>query len=174
VLAFGGSEEHSSCRLLKAEGVRFESIHLPRGVAIANDGSMTMVNCTSTGDRLHVGYDASLVMEDYCIFGSSDSGIYCDGKLDATRCIFEENTRRGVRRRRAGQSQVGGLRGAQQLGRRVRVQPGQMTLVGGTISGNKRDGVDAINCGTVTVAAAEHSEKRDRPQTVSTGNGENN
>jgi len=40
----------------------------------------------------------------------------------------------------------------------------------GTISGNKQHGVHAA--GKVTVAAAEHSEEVDRPQTVSTGNGE--
>jgi len=45
-------------------------------------------------------------------------------------------------------------------------------VIGGTVSSNKGHGVVVDGGGKVTVAAAEHTENVDRPQTVSTGNTE--
>jgi len=162
--------EHARLRV-RAEGVRFVSMDLPRGAEIVSR-SMTMENCTITCGQLEVWGGASLVMEDCRVFGSCGDGVRCNyGKLNATRCTIENHGGDGV-------YVVGGeaklvecvVRNNGESG--LFVNGGKCILEGGAISGNKQHGVDADGRGKVTVAAAEHSEEVDREQTVSLENGE--
>jgi len=73
-----------------AAGVTVSASFL-RGARIGS-GSVTMEKCTSTGWRIYVAGGVSLVMEDCRVFGSDSIGAYCGGKVEATRCIFENNT----------------------------------------------------------------------------------
>ena len=60
-----------------------------------------MTKCTSTGQQI-TGNSASLVMEDTRVFGCCGhrgigNGLQCNcGKVQATRCIFEDNSECGV------------------------------------------------------------------------------
>ena len=186
---------------VRAEGVRFVSLDLPRGVEIASGGSLSMEKCTSTGDRIYIRDSgksititvrdgASLVMEDCRIFGSGGTGVECWGKMVATRCTFEDNRESGVAVF-GGEARLAGcvVRNNRQTGLSV-AGVAKLILEGGTVTGNKRHGVVAFYGGKVTVAAAdsrssiswltarERSEETasspavDRPQTVSSGNGD--
>ena len=71
-----------------AEGVRFESLHLPHSVIIGQynkGGSLTMAKSTVTGYGIVVCTDASLVMEDSRVFGCNSDGVTCEGNMKATR-----------------------------------------------------------------------------------------
>jgi len=59
---------------VRAEGVRFESVDLPRSVRI-DRGSVSMETCTSTGGQISVRPGASVAMEDCRIFGSDGIGV---------------------------------------------------------------------------------------------------
>ena len=139
--------------------------------------ALSMENCTSTGSAIVVPRGASLVMEDCRVFGSGGNGVHCQsGKVEATRCIIEDNAEHGVNVFRGEAKLVECVvRNNGQHGLYVANYAGQAAckLMGGTISGNTEHGVLAAG-GKVTVAAAEHSEDPpvDRPQTVSSGNGE--
>ena len=142
---------HGHARLVVvSEGVRFESLNLPQGVRIEGR-SVTMTKCTSTGRRIHVGDGASLAMEGYRAFGSGGDGVACFGKMEATRCVFEDHSSDGV--------YVGSreaklvecvLRNNGEHG--LSVYNGKAILKGGTISGNKKHGVIAYQGSKVTVA----------------------
>ena len=178
-----------------AEDAGFVSVSFPQGVIV--HGSLTMENCTATGGEVKeyggaisggsitVVRDASLAMEDCRVIGSGSRGVYCNGgKMNATRCTFEDNAHDvperplPLRRMHAGVHVLGGE--AKLVECVVRNNGGdglfvdgggKVTLEGGMISGNKQHGVLAYgSCSKVTVAAAEHSEEVDREQTVSSGN----
>ena len=138
--------------------------------------ALSMENCTSTCSAIVVPRGASLVMEDCRVFGSGGNGVHCQsGKMEATRCIIEDDAEHGVNVFRGEAKLVecvvrnNGRNGLHSFGS---IHGTEVIVVGGTISGNKRHGVLAEE-GKVIVAAAEHSEEDggvDRPQTVSSEN----
>ncbi len=161
------------------EGARLESVHFPRGVTVVS-GSVTMEKCTSTGAAIMVCAApgggtgaASLVMEDCRSFGSGGYGISCHGKMTATRCIFEDNRTDGLHvANKGGEAKLikcmlrnngrHGLyveEGEEFMGADSGFDGGKLTLVGGTVSGNKGHGVLAGALSKVTVTAAERSEE---------------
>ena len=160
--------------LVRTEGVRFVSLHLPRGAHVREGwrSSLTMEKCTSTGNPIAVAAGASLVMEDCRVFAATCGnlggvGVYCEGTLEATRCIFEDHSSDGVHVVR-GEAKLMECT-VQNNGRHglsVTHHGAKAFLEGGTISGNKQHGV-LTGRAKVIVAAAEHCE-----QTVSSGNGE--
>ena len=87
---------------VQTEGVSLDSMHFPQGVEIKSGGSATMTKCTSTGLQITVGDSASRVLEDTRVFGycghhGISNGLQCNcGKVQATRCIFEDNSECGV------------------------------------------------------------------------------
>ena len=220
--AYGGPE------VWGAEGARFVSLHFPRSVSIPAGSSLTMEKCTFTMHQVHVEPGASLAMEDCRVFsivsgrrpGGADMengfGMLCFGKVEATRCTFENNADDGVcvsgrygeaKERLAGEAKLmecvvrnnGGhgvcvgegkatlvecvVRNNAQHGVQVRgnsqyylgnvdiPEDGhrcEVTLTGGTVSGNKWFGFCVGWRSKVTVSAAEHTVEPpvDREQTV--------
>ena len=112
---------------------------------------------------------ASLVMEDCRTFGCIGHGVCCNGKLEATRCMFENNGNDGVCVNGGEAMLVDCVVCNNERSGVYVVNDSKHVLTAGTISGNKRHGVLALRDGKVTVAAAEYSEV-DREQTVSSGN----
>ena len=76
--------------------MRFESMDWPMGAHISEGRSLTMTQCTSTGDMIYVAPGASLVMQDSRVFSGGDDGVQCYGNVKATRCTIEENIYDGV------------------------------------------------------------------------------
>jgi len=141
---------------VEAEGVRFESLDLPRGADVRTGGSLTMSKCASTGDVITVEEGARLAMEDTRVFRCGIGGVDCCGKLKLTRCTVEDNSYCGVL--------VGGEEASAELVHCVIRKNGQdglvaerakVTLRGGTVSGNKRDGVVASGEGVKITVSKE-------------------
>ena len=158
--------QHMARMVVESEGVSFESMHLPQGVAIFDGGSLTMSKCTSTGDNIHVRGGGSLVMEDTRVFGTNGHGVWCEGGVKMTRCTVEGNSHSGV--------YVHGEHNAAELvdceirknrANGMFVSADKATLRGGVISENKGGGV-IVWGGKVTVAKAE----KGMPQTVTKDN----
>ena len=139
---------------VRTESVRFVSMTFPRGVEI---GSPQQIN------------GASLVMDDCRVFGSGGVGVVCGGKVEATRCRFENNGSHGVLVY-GGEAKLVECVVRNNGGHGLSVGVGKATVAGGTVSDNKGYGVLAYYRSKVTVAAAEHSEEVNCEQTVSSGN----
>jgi len=129
------------------KGVRFESLHFLHGVTIREGCSVTM---------------------EKCVFDGIGHWLYCNGKVQAARCTFEGNGTHGV----IVNSEDGSaglvdcvMRNNSENG--LQVGQGTALLRGGSILGNKHNGVHAWYGGRVTVAEAEEDGL---PQTVSEGN----
>ena len=171
---------HDDCTGLQgAEGACFVSVHFPQGVAM-RQGLMSMEKCTSTGQMIHMKSGARLIMEDCRVFGSVAGACSWNTRLRAswrlraalsrttngTACPSSEGrpswwTACCATTGSAACTATGGAACARTA-----------AAVGGAISGNALHGMAAYDHRSkVTVAAAEHSETVDRPQTVSSGNG---
>ena len=170
-VVFAGSVQTARLKV-RSKGVRFESLQFPHGLEVGHPyrldvlASVTMVKCTSTGERILVPVGASLVMEDCRVFGSESVGVDVDGEVRATRCVVEENGAHGLFIYGTGGKGLAelvdcvirknGSNGLLAIASKV-------VLRGGTISGNMGHGVRASDGANVTVAPAE---KDGLPQTV--------
>jgi len=126
-----------------------------------------MTKCTSTSDTITVDQGASLVMEDIRIFGNSHTGVRCDGKVKAVRCIVEENAHTGV-------FVFGKQASAEVVSCVIRkngnsgvwANGGKAVLRGGVMSDKKMYGVSAWPGSKVTVAKASRASRRPSPRTT--------
>ena len=138
---------------VESEGVRFESLHLPRGVFVEG-GSLMMTKCVSTGSAIQVDKGASLVMEDTRDFDCAD-GVDCYGKMKATRGLFvvvEEASAKLV----DCVIRNNGTDGLWCEGKGATV-----TVRGGTVSGNTQNGVVAGDNGKITVSKEQPTVSKD-------------
>jgi len=94
--AENGEGNNTSRLLVKSEGASFVSMHLPRGMIVGMDGSLTMTKCTSTGEDIDSRVGGSLAMEDSRVYGSRSTGVTCQGDAKLTRCTVENNNGIGV------------------------------------------------------------------------------
>ena len=146
---------------VEAEGVRFESLHLPRGVRVKCLGSLKMVKCTATGRQVAVEEKTSLVMEDTRVYGGGrdeDGGdVVCRGTMKLTRCTVEESYDIGVyvSGERAEAELIDCVIRKHERDGLVATGGAKVTLRGGTVSGNKRDGVVASGEGVKITVSKE-------------------
>jgi len=169
--------------------------------------SMTMTNCSVTNVPLKTGYRTDLVMRECRVFDVEmreegfehiSAGLVCDGNMTATQCTFEDNALHGIlvtgsvgmwMRRTVIELVDCTIRRNGDIGLLVSDRA-DLTLRGGTISGNIGDGVaitgrawprasfpaldlppDEQDGESPIVTVSVPTDARQRVQTVSSDNG---